>query len=59
MSSPNPLGGLIGALLAGYFLTKFKTIKRSFFFLDVVGIIATAILLSAVEYPSIAIGRFI
>lgn len=59
MSSSNPLGGLIGALVGTYILHAFKTIKRSFIFLDIVGMIATAIMLIAVEYPNIIIGRFI
>lgn len=58
MSSSNPLGGLIGALVGTYILHTLGTIKKSFIFLDIVGIIATAIMLSAVEYPNIIIGRF-
>jgi len=59
MSSFNPLGGLIGALVGTYVLKYCNSLRRSFFLMDLLGIIGTVCILVKVDIINIVIGRFI
>lgn len=59
MSSFNPLGGLIGALVGTYVLKCCGGIKKSFMLMDLVGIIGTVVILVKIDIVNIIIGRFI
>lgn len=59
MTSFNPLGGLIGALVGTYLLHWIGTIKRSFYFIDILGTIGTGIILIDTELANICVGRFL
>lgn len=58
MTSFNPLGGLIGALLGTQVLKIFKSLKKSFICMDILGIIATVIILIDFKVENIVVGRF-
>lgn len=59
MTSLNPFGGLLGALVGTYVLKCCGGIKKSFFAVDICGIIGTVIILIKADVPNIVIGRFI
>lgn len=59
MTAGNPLGGLIGALLGTYMLRCTGGLKKAFLILDLIGIIATIIIIVKVDIINIVIGRFI
>jgi len=44
MSGGNPFGGLVGALLGTFVLRMFKSIKLSFLFADLIGIIGSIVI---------------
>ena len=59
MTSLYPVGGLIGALGGARFLHFIGGVRKSMLYLDLLGIITTAIIIASHNYSNIIIGRFL